>query len=85
MIVDPQADVEEAEREYGITFDSIEDVKDMDAVLIAVGHDEFMKLTQEDINRFYKDTENEHKVLLDIKAALDRNEYETAGYKYWRL
>lgn len=85
MIVDPQADIEEAEREYGITFDTIEEVKDMDAVLIAVGHDEFMKLTQEDINSFYKDTENEHKVLLDIKATLDRNEYEAAGYKYWRL
>ena len=85
MIVDPQADVEEAEREYGIAFDSIEDVKDMDAVLIAVCHDEFMKLTQEDINSFYKETENEHKVLIDIKAALNRNEYETAGYKYWRL
>ncbi|MBT2731073.1 nucleotide sugar dehydrogenase [Carnobacterium sp. ISL-102] len=85
MIVDPEANVDEAEREYGIKFDSIKDVKDMDAVLIAVGHNEFMKLTQEDINSFYKDTGNEHKVLLDIKASLDRNEYETAGYKYWRL
>lgn len=85
MIVDPQADAEEAEREYGIKFDSIEDVKDMDAVLIAVGHNEFIDLTQESISHFYKNIGNQHKVLLDIKAMLDRNEYETAGYKYWRL
>ena len=25
------------------------------------------------------------KVLLDIKGLLDRNEYEKAGYDYWRL
>lgn len=25
------------------------------------------------------------KVLLDIKGLLNRKEYESAGYKYWRL
>lgn len=85
MIADPEADAEEAKHEYGLTFDSLEDLKDMDAIVIAVGHDQFLNLSQEDLNRMFKKGSNDNKVLLDIKGVLDRKEYEEAGYKYWRL
>lgn len=85
MIADPEADAEEAKHEYGIVFDSLEDIKEMDAVVVAVGHDQFLKFTQEDFNKMFKEGTNESKVLLDIKGILDRKEYEVAGYKYWRL
>lgn len=85
MIADPEADAEEAKHEYGIVFDSVEDIIEMDAVIVAVGHDHFLKLTQEDFNKMFKEGSNEGKVLLDIKGILDRKDYEAAGYKYWRL
>lgn len=85
MIVDPEADAEEAKHEYGIVFDSVDDIKEMDAVVVAVGHDQFLRFTQEDFNKMFKEGSNESKVLLDIKGILDRKEYEVAGYKYWRL
>lgn len=85
MIADPEADAEEAKHEYGIVFDSVEDIKGMDAIVVAVGHDQFLKFTEEDFNKMFKDGSNESKVLLDIKGILDRKEYEIAGYKYWRL
>lgn len=85
MIADPEADAEEANHEYGITFHSISAVNQMDAVIIAVGHDQFMDLEQSDFNKMFKEVENEYKVLLDIKGILDRKEYESAGYRYWRL
>lgn len=85
MIADPEADAEEAKHEYGIDFDSVEDIKEMDAVVVAVGHDQFLKFTQEDFNKMFKVGSNESKVLLDIKGILDRKEFEVAGYKYWRL
>ncbi|MFP4698135.1 MAG: nucleotide sugar dehydrogenase [Eubacteriales bacterium] len=85
MIADPEADAEEAKHEYGLIFDSLEDLKDMDAIVIAVGHDQFLNLSQEDLNRMFKKASNDNKVLLDIKGVLDRKEYEEAGYKYWRL
>jgi len=85
MIADPEADAEEAKHEYGLVFDSVEDIKEMDSVVVAVGHDQFLKLTQEDFNKMFKEGTNESKVLLDIKGILDRKEYEAAGYKYWRL
>ncbi|MBU5331132.1 nucleotide sugar dehydrogenase [Anaerocolumna aminovalerica] len=84
-ITDPVADAEEAKQEYGIIFNSIEEIKDMDAIVIAVGHDQFLNFNQNDFNKMYKEFTNEKRVLLDIKGILDRKGYEAAGYRYWRL
>lgn len=84
VIADPVADAEEAHHEYGIIFDSMEDVKDMDAVILAVAHKEFMELSNEEISKWFNPT-NSMKVLLDIKGVLNRQDYETEQYKYWRL
>lgn len=83
VIADPVADALEAKHEYGMEFAHISTVKDMDAVILAVAHDEFSSLTIDDMAKFYS---GEHqKVLLDIKGLLNRKEYENAGYIYWRL
>lgn len=82
IIVDPMADKEEAKRLYGIQFMEMADVKDVDAVILAVAHEEFATLTQQNINAFYGKGQ---KVLLDLKGLLNREEYEKAGYCYWRL
>ncbi|WP_404354087.1 nucleotide sugar dehydrogenase [Exiguobacterium aurantiacum] len=84
MIADPVADIEEAKHEYGVSFNSIEEVKEMDAVILAVAHKEFMELSESEISAWFKSS-NDNKVLLDIKGVLDRNEYEAKEYKYWRL
>lgn len=83
MVVDPTADAAEAKRLYGITFDSMDSIRDMDAVIIAVAHDEFLKLTKEDIAAFYN-ASNKEKVLADIKGILERKTYEEE-FCYWRL
>lgn len=85
VVADPAADAEEARREYGIEFVDMNSIKDMDAVVLAVAHNEFMDLSMEDMDRFYKQEANDKKVLLDIKGLLNRKEYEAAGYVYWRL
>lgn len=84
LVVDPTADADEAQRLYGITFGRPEDVRDMDAVIVAVAHDEFKKLSKADFDKFYK-AGNAKKVLVDIKGLLDRKEYMAADYHYWRL
>ena len=83
VVVDTTADAAEAKRLYGITFGSMDDIKDMDAVIIAVAHDDFMKLTKKDIEGFFNPN-NSVKVLADIKGILDRKEYEK-DFSYWRL
>jgi len=85
VIADPVADSNEARHEYGLEFESIENVKDMDAVVLAVAHNEFMGLSMDKLNGFFRDVPNENRVLVDVKGLLDRREYEAAGYRYWRL
>lgn len=85
VIVDPAADAEEAKRLYGLEFDSMDAVKNMDAVILAVQHDEFKNLTMKEIDSFYPAGSEKKKVLVDIKGILDRKEFENAGYVYWRL
>lgn len=84
LVVDPVADAAEADRLYGITFGKLADVKNMDAVIIAVAHNEFLKLGKEDIAAFYSGA-NKCKVLIDIKGLLKREDYMTKEYSYWRL
>ena len=81
-ISDSWADSEEVKYLYGIEIVPLNIIRNMDAIIIAVSHMEYKRFTIEQMNRLYGEGE---KVLLDIKGVLDRNEYETAGYSYWRL
>ena len=85
VIADPAADADEAKRLYGIEFIDINDIKNCDAVILAVAHEQFKNLGQADFDKMFKSGRNEEKVLVDIKGLLSRKEYEKAGYKYWRL
>ena len=81
LIADPVADAEEAKRIYGLRFDGMEAVHDMDAVILAVAHDAFRVFTPESMAGLFRG----EKLLLDVKGLLDKNEFEAAGYRYWRL
>lgn len=82
VITDPVADADEAKRLYGVEFVAMDEVRDMDAVILAVAHKEFESFQMQDIDGFFGAGK---KVLLDIKGVLDRDSYENAGYSYWRL
>lgn len=82
IIADPQADAKEAFEEYGIKFVDMDSITDMDAVVIAVAHNEFCDMDMARVDAFFNEGQ---KVLVDLKGLLNRNEYEQAGYMYWRL
>lgn len=83
-VYDPVADKAEAKREYGIDLVSKDELKDFDAVLVAVDHDDFKEYSVEDIKAMYSD-KNENKILFDVKGIYDKDEFEKAGFNYWRL
>ena len=84
MVVDPQADAEEAKKLYGITFRTMEEVKDMDAVLIAVKHTEFEGFSPEQLASFYH-AANGTRVLMDLKGIFEKEQYPAPAWDYWRL
>lgn len=82
VIADPTADAAEAKKLYGVDFVSMDTIRDMDAVVLAVAHTEFANMSMGQIGGFFGEGK---KVLLDLKGLLNRKEYEAAGYSYWRL
>lgn len=76
-VVDPYADPEDVRRMYGLTL--IEDPKGKyDAVVVAVGHDEYGKLKEDS----FRDLTKENAVLVDVKG-LYRDKIQ--NLKYWSL
>ncbi|EJO22458.1 nucleotide sugar dehydrogenase [Selenomonas sp. FOBRC6] len=86
VVADPVADVAEAKKLYNIDIvDMIELQKQhaMDAVIITVAHDCLKDLSMKDIASLY--APGKTKVMIDVKGILEKNEYQNAGYLYWRL
>ena len=84
IVVDPAADADEAKRLYGITFENMDAVKNMDAVIMAVAHTQFLDFSKQDVAGFFNPVHTK-KVFLDIKGLFDRKEYSTEDFIYWRL
>ena len=84
LVVDPQADAEEANRLYGITFRQLSDIKEMDAVIVAVSHREFLSWKKEALDAFFAKN-GKTKVLMDLKGMYQMQDYPSPEYSYWRL
>lgn len=84
-IYDPEANNQEVMHEYGLSLSPLSDIKNKDAIIIAVAHKEFLNLSLNDFDLMFKKSLNESKVIVDVKGILDRAHYENAGYHYWRL
>lgn len=82
FVVDPEADAEEAKRLYDLDLSKAEDLKEMDAVIIAVAHDKFKTLSAESLESLYGVGK---RVLADVKGILNKDEMIRRGFVYWRL
>jgi UDP-N-acetyl-D-glucosamine/UDP-N-acetyl-D-galactosamine dehydrogenase len=78
---DPIADKKEVWKEYRIQLSEAEYIRNMDAVIFAVAHDEFKSLSLKEIARMYSNS----LVLIDVKGIYDKKQALEIGYRYWRL
>ena len=85
LVIDPQASKEDAQKTYNISLSDMDELEEMDAIIIAVGHKQFLNLQESDWSKFFRKTDNGRKIIIDVKGILDRKEYESKGYTYWRL
>lgn len=90
FVADPIADENEVKREYGIELTKFENIKNMDAVIVAVGHKEYMELNLESIKKLYEEkpvslNSEDKLVLVDVKGIFDKKEAQLKNYLYWRL
>ncbi|MDD6088397.1 MAG: nucleotide sugar dehydrogenase [Desulfovibrionaceae bacterium] len=83
IVSDPMADPLEAEREYGIALHPMEDLKELDALILAVSHRAFLPFDPKSNKERFADPEKA--LILDVKGCLPRQQFLDAGYSYWRL
>src|SRR5690554_196937 len=57
-VVDPVADEEDLLHTYGISLSKEEEIKEVDAVIFAVAHNEFKEIKLEDVQKLYNNTRN---------------------------
>ena len=85
VVVDPWASERDAMHEYGVTLAKLEDVKDVDCLIVAVGHNEFRSMSTMQLKKLFKDVPDEEKVLVDVKSLYRLDELKASGMRFWRL
>ncbi len=83
LVCDPMVSAGEARQEYGLTMASMDEMRDLDALIVAVGHDAFKSLSLETLATWFRPSVDP--ILIDVKALYDRRAAEAAGFRYWRL
>lgn len=82
-VIDPMAPKEEALEEYGIILEDESCIKNMDAVVIAVGHKEYRNMKPADLRKYFNPVYSKP-LLIDVKSIFNKAEAEKE-YDYWRL
>lgn len=85
VVVDPWTSERDAMHEYGVTLTKLEDAKDADCVIVAVAHDEFKALSLDDIKKMFKASNENEKVLIDVKGLYKVSDLKASGMRFWRL
>lgn len=80
MVHDPRADAEEARQEYGLRLCSLDELAELDAMILAVPHAEYLQLPREQLFGMLGDKP----VLADIKSVLEPSEIPES-FAYWSL
>ncbi|MGO1369360.1 nucleotide sugar dehydrogenase [Senegalia sp. (in: firmicutes)] len=82
-VVDPEVDKEEVKREYDLELYTLDDLKDIDGIILAVPHNSFNDIKLKELDKLYKNTQE--KVLIDVKGMFNKEEAEENNYIYWKL
>ena len=84
-VVDPWASERDAMYEYGVTLTKLEEVSNVDCVIVAVAHNEFKTMKLDGLKKFYKNSSDEEKVLIDVKGLYPIEDLNASGMSWWRL
>ena len=82
-VADPWADPVEVKTEYDIELAEASELVDLDALIVAVGHDQYRSLSIEDLLSFMKDQNK--CVLGDLKSLYNKQQLSEAGARVFRL
>ena len=82
VVCDPVADADEVRAHYGIELTPLEDIRGMDAVVVAVAHKRFCWMNDKELSELFAPGV---RVLIDVKAIYDKNGFAAPEWRLWRL
>ena len=82
VVVDPWADQSELKQTYDITLGEISSNKQVDSLIVAVGHDEFRSKSAKELRSLCKGS---NPVLADVKSIYKREDLISQGFSVFRL
>lgn len=83
MVADPHVNPHQAYEEYGIELSDMSELKDIQIAVVAVAHREFKQLGIAEFKDMF--SSEGAKLLIDVKGAYPKTEYEANGFHYWSL
>jgi len=82
VVADPWADPAEVQHEYGIALGTIDAAHPVDALVVAVGHEQYRHQTPQQLRQLCKGAQP---VLGDIKSLYNRHDAAAAGFTVFRF
>lgn len=82
VVADPWASAAEVQHEYGITLGAVTAAEPVDALIVAVGHEQYRALRPADLKAMCR---GDQPVLADLKSLYDRHAASAAGFTVFRL
>lgn len=82
VVADPWADTAELNHEYGLSLGVVSVEEPVDALIVAVGHNEYRSLSPAELKAL---TRSERPVVADVKCLFDRHVLADAGFTVFRL
>lgn len=82
VVADPWADTAELNHEYGLSLGVVSVEEPVDALIVAVGHNEYRSLSPVELKAL---TRSEVPVFADVKSLFDRHTLVDAGFTLFRL
>ena len=83
IIADDWADPDEVRHEFGLDVTPVSELRNLDSIIVAVGHNEFRQLSPEAL--FKMCNGGRTPVLGDLKALYDRDAATRVGFTVFRL
>lgn len=84
-VVDPWVSENGHEKDSDIQLIDIAAAKDADCIIVAVAHEQFRKMSIDELKRLYRECPDSEKVLIDVKGLYPTEEVKRQGLRYWRL
>lgn len=75
------ANKDAVKHEYNIELVQWSDLTNLNAMILAVPHDEYKQLKANELKTKFKS----QPIMIDVKSVLDRNQFQAAGFTVWRL